>query len=113
MMGEKINFSYVTEHGFSGDRTYALIDKTTGKVASAKNPRKWRKLFDFRSLYNRPTTSHREYSPIRITLPDGTYIFFDQDDTDYTLSKVLGRDVRLSRASSLHKPRYMRSTGRI
>jgi hypothetical protein len=75
-------------------------------VASAKNPRKWGKLFDFRSLYNRPTTSHREYSPVRITLPDGTYIFFDQDDIDYTLSKVLDRDVRLTRASSLHKPSY-------
>jgi uncharacterized protein len=39
MMGEELNSSYVTERGLIGDRTYALIDQKTGKVASAKNPR--------------------------------------------------------------------------
>ena len=34
-----------------GDRAYALIDQETGKVASAKNPRKWGKLFDFRAAF--------------------------------------------------------------
>jgi uncharacterized protein len=53
-----------------------------------------------------PPQAIENIPPVRITLPDGTYIFFDQDDIDYTLSKVLGRDVRLTRASSLHKPRY-------
>ena len=36
MMGEEINSSYVTERGLVGDRTYAVIDQKTGKVASAK-----------------------------------------------------------------------------
>ncbi|HEY6885732.1 MAG TPA: MOSC N-terminal beta barrel domain-containing protein, partial [Nitrososphaeraceae archaeon] len=49
MMGEELNSSHVTERGLVGDRTYAVVDKQTGKVASAKNPRKWGKLFDFRS----------------------------------------------------------------
>ena len=40
MLGEELNSSYVTERGLIGDRTYALIDQQTGKVASAKNPRK-------------------------------------------------------------------------
>ena len=40
MLGEEINSSYVTERGLVGDRSYALIDQETGKVASAKNPRK-------------------------------------------------------------------------
>ena len=44
MLGEQLNSSYVTEHGLLGDRAYALIDQKTGKVASAKNPRKWGKL---------------------------------------------------------------------
>jgi MOSC domain-containing protein len=38
MLGEEINSSYVTERGLIGDRTYALIDQETGKVASTKNP---------------------------------------------------------------------------
>ena len=40
MMGEELNSSYVTDRGLVGDRTYAVIDKQNGKVASAKNPRK-------------------------------------------------------------------------
>ena len=46
MMGEELNSSYLTERGLTGDRTYALIDQNTGKVASTKNPREWGKLFD-------------------------------------------------------------------
>ena len=51
MLGEELNSSYVTERGLVGDRAYALIDQETGKVASAKNPRKWGKLFDFRAAF--------------------------------------------------------------
>ena len=46
MMGEELNSSYLTERGLTGDRTYALIDQNTGKVASTKNPRELGKLFD-------------------------------------------------------------------
>ena len=51
MLGEELNSSYVTERGLLGDRTYAVVDQNTGKVASAKNPRKWGRLFDFRSVF--------------------------------------------------------------
>jgi len=47
MLREELNSFYVTERGLMGDRAYALIDKETGKVASAKNPRKWEKLLIF------------------------------------------------------------------
>jgi uncharacterized protein YcbX len=106
MLGEELNSSYLTEHGLVGDRTYALIDKETGKVASAKNPRKWEKLFDFRAAFMDSPRIVENIPPVRITLPDGTQIFSGQNkDIDHTLSKVLGRDVRLIRAS-LEKPSY-------
>ena len=38
MMGEDLNAVDVTERGLLGDRTYALVDTSDGKVASAKNP---------------------------------------------------------------------------
>ena len=85
--------------------TYALIDQETGKVASAKNPRKWGTLFDFNATFIDPLKDVENIPPIRITFPDGTQIFSDQDDIDYTLSKVLGREVSLMRAS-LDKPSY-------
>src|SRR3954451_23154760 len=48
MLGEELNAAEVTERGLLGDRAYALVDQSDGKVASAKNPRKWTQLFDFR-----------------------------------------------------------------
>jgi uncharacterized protein YcbX len=104
MLGEELNSSYVTELGLVGDRAYALIDQKTGKVASAKNPTKWGRLFDFRSVFIDPPLVEN-IPRTRITFPDGSHIFSDQDDIDYTLSKVLGQDVRLMRAS-LEKPSY-------
>ncbi len=41
MMGEELNAADFTDHGLLADRTYALVDAETGKVASAKNPKKW------------------------------------------------------------------------
>jgi hypothetical protein len=41
MMGEELNASEVTKGGLLGDRAYALVDASDGKVATAKNPRKW------------------------------------------------------------------------
>jgi len=105
MMGEELNSSYVTERGLIGDRTHALIDQKTGKVASAKNPRKWGKLFDFRSVFIDQPQAVKNIPPVRITFPDGTNIFSDQDDIEYTLSKVLGQEVRLMRAN-LERPSY-------
>ena len=106
MLGEELNASYVTERGLLGDRAYALVDEETGKVASAKNPRKWEKLFDFRSVFIDPPQVAENIPHIKITLPDGTQVFSGQDnDIDYTLSKALGRDVRLVKAN-LDKPSY-------
>jgi uncharacterized protein YcbX len=107
MLGEELNSSYITERGLVGDRAYALIDQETGKVASAKNPRKWGRLFDFRAAFieEPPQEVENILPPVRITFPDGTHIFSDQDYIDYNLSSVLGREVRLMRAN-LEKPSY-------
>jgi MOSC domain-containing protein len=105
MMGEELNSSYVTERGLLGDRTYALIDQETGKVASAKNPRKWGTLFDFHATFIDTLKDVENIPPIRITFPDGTQIFSDQSDIDHALSKVIGREVSVMRAS-LDKPSY-------
>ena len=106
MMGEELNSSYMGERGLVGDRSYGLIDQETGKVASAKNPRKWGKLFDFRAAFMDPPQVEENIPPVRITFPDGTNIFSDDDNIDPTLSKVLGREVKIMRASLEKKPSY-------
>jgi uncharacterized protein len=96
MMGEELNSSHLTERGLLGDRAFALVDQETGKVASAKNPRKWGQLFDFRASYAGQPRATDKLAPVRISLPDGTLVSSDQD-IDETLSETLGRRVKLMR----------------
>jgi uncharacterized protein len=105
MMGEELNSSSITERGLIGDRTYALIDNQTGKVISAKNPAKWGKLFDFRAAFIDSLQTADNIPNVRITLPDGSQIFSDQEEIDHSLSKILGREVSLMKAT-LDKPGY-------
>ena len=105
MLGEELNSSVVTERGLVGNRAFALIDEETGKVASAKNPRKWGRLFDFRSIFVEPPQPEN-IPPVKIALPNGNQIFSTEDkNTDQTLSKAIGRNVRLIRAN-LEEPSY-------
>ena len=105
MMGEELNSSNVTQRGLIGDRVYAIIDEQTGKVASAKNPGKWGKLFDFRAAFVDSPQNVENIPPARITLPDGSQIFSNNGEINGTLSKVLGREVSIMNAS-LASPSY-------
>ena len=51
MQGNEVREGILTERGLLGDRAYGLIDLADGTVASAKNPRKWPGLLDFRAEY--------------------------------------------------------------
>lgn len=106
MIGEELNSSHVTELGLLGDRAYALVDEVTGKVASAKNPRKWGRLFDFRASYLDSPQVGKKIPAVRITLPDDSTTTADQPGVDDLLSKALDASVRLVPASSLEKSGY-------
>jgi MOSC domain-containing protein len=109
MMGEELNSSYITERGLIGDRAYAVVDKQTGKVASAKNPRKWGKLFDFRSIFvDSPSNDLNGIPRVRITFPDGSNILSDhkEDDMASRLSEAFNREVRLMKAGDFEEPSY-------
>jgi uncharacterized protein len=95
MMGEELNATDVTQRGLLGDRAYALVDSATEKVASAKNPRKWAKLFDFRAALAEPARTGEKIPPVHVALPDGTIVTSEHSDTNQILSNVLGRQVTL------------------
>src|ERR687891_2368712 len=80
MMGEELNATEITERGLLGDRAYALVDSSDEKVATAKNPRKWPNLFDFRATFIEPPHISANVPPVRITLPDGTTATSQQSD---------------------------------
>ena len=97
MMGEELNAAEVTERGLLGDRAFAVVDRADGKVASAKNPRKWGRLFDFRAAFVEPPRRGAPLPPVRITLPDGTIAGSEQPDVERLLSRAVGREATLSR----------------
>jgi uncharacterized protein YcbX len=72
-----------------------LVDSSNEKVASAKNPRKWAKLFDFRAALADPPRTGKKISAVHVALPDGTIVTSEQTDINQILSNVLGHEVTL------------------
>jgi uncharacterized protein YcbX len=95
MMGEQLNAVDVTERGLLGDRVYALMDSTTGVVASAKNPRKFASLFDCLATFAEPPQLGASMPPVRIMLPDGTLVTSTEREAAGLLSAVFERQVTL------------------
>lgn len=98
MMGEELNASEIDALGVVGDRAYALVDKETGKVVSAKNPKKWPDYFGYRAAFQTPPRKG-ELPPVWITLPSGKVLRSDQPDIDAELSDSLSRPVSLQGAA--------------
>ena len=96
MMGEELNAAEVTERGLLGDRQFALLDGATGKVVSAKNPRKWASFFDFRAAFVEPPRVGSKIPAVRITFPDGTVATSEREGLVGMLSESLGREVTLA-----------------
>lgn len=99
MQGEELARSHVGERGLFGDRAYALVDVGDGKIASAKNPRKWPGLFAFQAGYPEEPHSDHEAAPVRITLPDGTLLDGARPNLAALLQPILGREVVLKAAA--------------
>jgi hypothetical protein len=85
MLGEELESCELTDRGFVGDRAFAVVDTEDGKVASAKNPRKWAKLFECRAEFV------EEPHAIRVTLPNGEKIAAADPDAAEIISRFLGR----------------------
>ena len=96
MIGEELNAARVLDHGLLGDRAYALIDHSDGKVATAKNPRKWPTLFAFAANFIERSDSSPRASAVRIRLPDGTLVTGDQSNVNQVLSMSVNRQVTLA-----------------
>lgn len=99
MLGERRQSAVVTATGVAGDRAYAVIDRSDGKVASAKNPRKWRALLSCGAEFVEEPVPGEAPPPVRITLPDGSAVTSDDPSADELLSNFLGREVTLADAA--------------
>ena len=91
MAGTKIDEALVTDGGILGDRGYAVIDRESGRVGSAKTPRKWAGLMALAADFVSPTQPGAPLPPVRIVWPDGTAVSSEGGDPDARLSDTLGR----------------------
>lgn len=54
MTGEPLDDAIVTDSGVVGDRAYAVIDQSNGRIASAKVPKKWGGLLELNARFVEP-----------------------------------------------------------
>jgi len=99
MIGEELKVAEVTATGLVGDRVLALIDRETGKVASAKNPRLWPNFFAHSAAWLSPSRNARSMPLVRIGLPGGQSMTTEDPQLEQQLSAGLGRAVRIQRLS--------------
>ena len=98
MGGEALDTAELTARGVRGDRAYALLDRDTGKVASAKHPRLWGQLLACRAaeVASSSDVSAAATPAVRITLPDGRVVLAGSEAADEALSALMGRAVAFS-----------------
>ncbi|MGI8751692.1 MAG: MOSC domain-containing protein [Acidimicrobiales bacterium] len=94
MLGEVLAHVAVGPTGLVGDRAHALVDQETGKVVSAKDPRRWGELLAHRASYIDNPGAGR---PILIETDGGGQLRSDAEAIDERLSEAVGRPVRLAR----------------
>jgi uncharacterized protein YcbX len=87
MRGERLERAEVGTGGIDGDRSFAVRDTTTGKVASAKQPRAWGRLLDFSAV------GIDDGRAATVTVPDARSATTGTPDLDVLLSDVLGTTV--------------------
>ena len=89
MLGERLESADLTDRGLAGDRAWAVVDRSDGKVATGKHPRKWSRLLELGATY-----VDGPGSPVEVRVPDGTCVRSD-GNIDDALGRFLGRDVAL------------------
>jgi MOSC domain-containing protein len=99
MLGEEVEAVDLDEGGVVGDRAFAVVDRETGKVASAKHPKLWPNLLHCRASFVEPPRAGTGPPAARIDLADGESVRTDADDVDDVLSRFFGRDVELASAA--------------
>jgi len=101
MLGERLGEFDATTDGVLGDRAWALIDQTDGRVMSAK---KFRAMLDLRAIYDQPPLPESAVAP-KIIFPDGHALFADDPSAAGALAELLKRKLSIARAEPAQNKR--------
>ena len=95
MLGEEVSSAQIGPSGILGDRAFAIVDVKSGKVVSAKNPRKWPNMFECGASYiEEPSLDER--GVVAIKYGNGRKITNLDADVDNRLSTFFGHSVYLA-----------------
>jgi uncharacterized protein YcbX len=97
MQGESCERLQVTRAGAVGDRRWALIDVASGKIVSAKRPKRWKVVLQCRA---QSSTELGRADRLILTLPNGKEVEGTADDVGRVMTELLSREVRLSAVPS-------------
>jgi uncharacterized protein YcbX len=92
LLGELLDECAITSNGIRGDRALALVDTATGKIASAKQPNLWRDLLTLSAKTDPSALNSR----VVVSSAAGDRLDHLDANFDAWLSKLLGRDVKLT-----------------
>jgi uncharacterized protein YcbX len=92
MLGETPRSAAVGATGLAGDRAHALLDGESGKLASAKDPRRWAGLLAIQAAYMGEAAAG---APLVLERADGARIRSDEPRVNDWLAELVGRRVQL------------------
>lgn len=96
MRGEELDEALVIDGGILGDRAYAVVDQSNGKIASAKFPRRWSKLLELSPSFVEPPGVGDPIPRVRIGWPEGVDVASSDEDLSARLSETLNCQVNLT-----------------
>jgi MOSC domain-containing protein len=91
MLGETLDVASIAARGVAGDRAYALVDVETGKLVSAKRPKRWGRILELTA-----STSDGDGDGVCVAFPDGETFAIDAPALRDRLHEFFGRRVEVA-----------------
>ena len=97
MQGERVSSTDIDERGLAFDRSYALVDAATGKLASAKRPRPWGTLLQMSARVIDDDPSGGSSPVVEVDFGGESTVIRGADDAQAskTIGEWVGREVRI------------------
>ena len=90
MQGNEVDEILLETGGVAGDRAYGLVDVETGRLASAKDSKRFGALLECHARFLTPPTNGGLPPPIEVTFPDGAVVGTDGDDGAELTRRITG-----------------------
>lgn len=95
MLGQPVDEVTLSSRGLVGDRAYGFLDVETGRLVSAKHPRKYGAMLTCSASFTATPQPDAAPPPVRVSFPDGSVVEADVGEIAKHASALLGREVRM------------------